>query len=238
MLICFNNHTTTPQKKPMKTSFKTRHYLSLGLLCTGLCANIANAATLITINTGTNQVETTDDVSAGFQFTVGNNAIEITKLGYLIGLGVSETSTSTDVAIWRVSDQVEMTRLTVADTSPDVQDDFRWGTLGAPVTLAANTQYVIAANRGASEWLYNSFGGVTSGSGVTYDTAAVGGFGTGSGTQSALVYPDETGGIWPSRVGAFGGNAQYTVVPEPGAFPIAAGLTGLVVALGRRRRTN
>lgn len=222
----------------MKTSFKTRHYLSLGLLCTGLCANIANAAILITIDPGgVNVAPSNEDISAGFRFTVGDAPIEITKLGYLIGRGVVETSTSTDVAIWRVSDQFEMTRLTVLNTSPDVQDDFRWGTLGAPVTLGANTQYVIAANRGGSEWIFNS-PGVTSGSGVTYDTAAVGGFAAGGGTQSALVYPGTTSGIWPSRVGAFGGNAQYTVVPEPGAFPIAAGLTGLAVALGRRRRTN
>ena len=180
----------------------------------------------------------------GNQFVVGSKDIVVTSVAYADlsnggGLGDGLVD-SHQMAIWRTSDSVLLGSATVpSGTSATLTNGFRYVTLGTPITLLANTSYILGGDTAGTTptandtykysdvapWNYTT----TIGDGITITgriQTAVGaaGFACPGGTIS-------TGCIWESM------NMAYSVVPEPGTLVLlATGLIGLLCYAWRKRK--
>ena len=97
--------------------------------------------------TGITSYTSLSDIAAsswqtGWEFKVGAAAITVHKVRMLYGTALS--GPGPHVKFWRVSDQVNIANSPAADVTANVWKEV---TLTTPLTLAANTNYIIAGYR-------------------------------------------------------------------------------------------
>ncbi len=161
--------------------------------------------------------------SFGNEFSVGNTAMVVERLGIydagLLGVGQGLSNTHT-VGIYQYgSSQPLLTSVTIpSGTSALLENGFRWVPLASPVTLKANTSYVLAA-------YYPSL------SDYFYDNATVNPAFT---ALRALYFDGGSGLTLPTEIfsydsGFYGPNMSTTPVPIPAVgWLLGSGLLGLI----------
>lgn len=169
----------------------------------------------------------------GYQFTVGQNNINVCALG-LDGTNMTQENW---VILWSVLDTttpVAWVHLTAGSVgsggSPTDSVGYKYEMLTAPITLSAGSSYRICANAAGPYWTPDN-GGVTGGYSTqiaTVDGYVYGGYG---------VYPDQYSG-WGDHIYTavtfFTGSAN---VPEPGALiSLFGGIAGMGALVIRRRK--
>ena len=197
---------------------------ALLILIVSLIAQVAACAQLITAFSGG------DDLSvgpgtAGFSFTVGSQPETVQALGVWDASGTGLSSAHT-VGIWDTTPQHNLlASATVPATGATDINNF-WYVPTTPLTLQANTSYVIAAQYADTD-LDLAKGNATSVSmtGATYGHALLS-------TGIGFGFPDFDASA--ADRGFFGPNASFTAVPEPTATAIVtAGLLAVIAALRR-----
>lgn len=177
--------------------------------------------------------------NAGFRFTVGSTAIQVTQLGFydLFNGGTFGTYTnpagngdglinSVTVAIYNSTGTTQLVSATVTNADSLVSDggsqSLRLHDI-TPFTLSANTTYRIAAitPNGGDKFIYNS-SSYSFASGITYN-GGVYGFGTANPTN-----------LEAGANGYFGPSFNFTAVPEPSS--VAMGSAALLLLARRRRK--
>ena len=188
-----------------------------------LCAVLAVSAVASAdygVSVSGNGSHTSGDWTLGYQFTVGDDPLEVTALGYF-DLDQNGFASDHEVGIWK-TDGTLVTSAIVG--SGDTLDGwFRYADV-ASAMLDANTTYKVAGTTGADDYSWENPGFVV-GPGLTYETDVFksGGFG----------FPDSSEGRGIGNSGIFGGNFAYRVVPEPGTLGLLTiGLAGIAA---RRR---
>jgi hypothetical protein len=164
----------------------------------------------------------------GTPFGVGPAGVSVTALGFFDKDG-DGLATAHQVGLFAL-DATLLGQVTIpGGTGAPLHDGTRWVTLTLPVTLAPNTQYMLAATLVEDQDQVNASDPI----GVTihpkFHLAQAGyaeGFG---GTQ--LVYPGD-----PTSSAFYGFGPNLEIVPEPGVGALLAlGLTALQLRRGRNR---
>jgi hypothetical protein len=149
-----NNQIETDMKtsditKPVRGSLKQ---LALALAA-GLTAGSVQAQLTMSLGgNGTNGLSEYGGEADGYKFTTGAAILEVSWLGFYDAPNGESGSVGDDlfashrVSIWRASDGLLMAQTTV-EPGDALQGSFRGRSI-TPVTLAANTAYVIAADYG------------------------------------------------------------------------------------------
>ena len=202
-------------------------------------------------------VDATYAGTVGITFNVGASDLLVTALGFYdgpdsaganvvgyVGDGLFE---SHQVGIFDSTGNLLTLWVTVpSGTGTTLINEFRYVTLGTPITLLAGQNYTIAGQiptvGGANSdvWRNDEFpsGFFTFGAGVTKDTSGTGGANpraysgpptNGSYTDGVFQVTNQEGS------GYAAGNFQYTVVPEPTTAITLIGGLGMLVLLRRRR---
>ncbi|MCF7675978.1 MAG: hypothetical protein K9M97_11585 [Akkermansiaceae bacterium] len=121
----------------------------------GLTINEVLPFTMALTGVGTTGTLVENDEADGYRFETGDSALTVNWLGLYDAPNNDATGTVGDgllaehrVSIWRESDGVLVARTTVLTTDA-LEGNFRGNTI-TPVTLTANTGYVIAADYGAT----------------------------------------------------------------------------------------
>ena len=159
----------------------------------------ANAA-LVTNPGGPEYYNSPPAGTEGFTFTTGANQLVYNELGVYDwgnnGLGAPHVVTLFDTSGYILASA------TIAFGGSSTVDSFQWVGI-APVTLAANTTYVLASSYGADDPDHFYYGSATLPAGVTLGSAV---------WESGLtqVFPDQ---VYGSGQGFFGPN--MSAVPEP-----------------------
>jgi len=203
---------------------------TVGGLClgTGVCLGQLTTPVISLTFDGVNAA--TGHGNFGYSFTVGSQPIQVTSLGVWdeSGTGLAE---SHQVNIWEAG--VSVVSATVGSGSgPDLIDGFRYVDLNTPVTLTPGSTYFISAfypTATDSIALSQPPANVTLGTGLSLADGTTPHFAS---DQSQVSYPDQAGP--GAAFGYYGPNAQFTVVPEPGATAAVAALGLLGFALWRR----
>jgi hypothetical protein len=172
----------------------------------------------------------------GVSFTA-NAPVEVTALGLydaIDGTGDGFFAGHT-VALYRVSDQQELARITLAaGTSGTLVDRFRYVNLSSPVTLAAGARYEVAALY-APAATFNTSDGLRGGVSFTPDARLSNVTFQAEAANPGQPFTDVHYTGSPIGAAFFGPNVLVTV-PEPFALPVAGLLlTGTFL---RRRRAR
>ena len=190
--------------------------------CALALASIANAQLIANFTGG-------DDLSvgpgtAGYDFTVGSVPLTVQSLG-IWAADSSGLFSSHEVGIWDMTPQHNLLAEVNITPSAVALNSFLYASI-TPLTLSANTSYVIAAQYADSDFDYAK-GNVPS---VTMSGARMGDalLSTGSG----FGFPDLD--VSGANLGFIGPNAAFLAVPEPAATSLIAGLCLLLVAVYRR----
>lgn len=206
---------------------------SLTLACVPVMTT--HAAVFVLNPTGNGVDYTESDESTGTRFQVGAFPIQVTQLGYWdSGADGIVSAAGIEVGIYRVSDQQLVTSGTIpTGAEANLENGFRWITLGSAVTLDAGAQYVVAAFKGTPSDVQKLVitSEVTVHSGVTLQGA----YYNFTADPLTLHYPDLVDTLWPGAEGNIGANFQFNVVPEPQTMLGAAGLGLMLFAAWRRR---
>jgi PEP-CTERM motif len=153
----------------------------------------------------------------GTEFTVGDTALSVTKLGTF-----ARASSDMMVGIWRVSDQTLVGSAEVPSVGGTMMQGWNFASIAQPFTLLANTVYRIGAQTELNTVAWG--GSYQLGSGIASVT-------------SGNVYSDIPGFAYPSasdNVRLFSANAEIAPIPEPSSFALLAlGLAAIWIA--RRR---
>jgi hypothetical protein len=191
------------------------------------------------------QWNSTGTIRSDGAYTVGNSFI-VSALSDLqvTGLGVMDVASdgflgTVQVGLWDSTGTNLLASITSGFSAgnPTV-GNYRFQTLGAPVTLTANTTYLIGAliggpGNGNFETFIDNSGAAaitTTSAAATYLTLGNSTFNVGA----ALAAPTTSGGTPIGRWGP--ANLQFAAVPEPSTYAALAGLGALGFAVLRRRR--
>jgi hypothetical protein len=200
-------------------------------------APACQAALYYAQNPGTAAGNQSSYFSAGSDFTVQGNPIQVTALG-VYDDGGNGLISSHDVAIWTSAGGDPLVRLMVpAGTGGTLVGGFRYYPLSSPVELAANTLYVIEAwyNTGDAD----TFKLVQNRSDVTIDPAVHWERErwrySGSANEALFATNIRNDGL-----GYFGPSFAFDVVavPEPGTWTsiLSVGVIGVAIAAQHVRR--
>lgn len=171
--------------------------------------------------------------TVGNLFTVGAQPLTITALGAqdfsATGAASNGLLNPIQVGIWNSTGSTLLTQVTVpSGTATPFVSGYRYDSnLSQPLTLSANTQYLIGAFVGGGKEWFGDGGNTASYSatgGVTFDAARL------FATQGQFAAPTTNGTLSPGRWAP----ANFLAVPEPGSLSLLA-LCGLGL-LKRRRR--
>jgi hypothetical protein len=178
----------------------------------------------------------------GHTFTVGSAPLIVTALGYFDGPNSAAANATGytgdgllnahEVGIWLASTQSLVASATVpVGGSATLIDEFRYVSI-APVTLEANTTYVVGGQvtlydlSGAGDVFRNDLNVDTFGPGLTVNYGSYaysGAFGPGNPNDGLFRFPNVQ-----ISFGYNGGSFEYTAVPEPsGLLLLSIGLVGL-----------
>ncbi|MCX6343453.1 MAG: DUF6055 domain-containing protein [Armatimonadetes bacterium] len=107
---------------------------------------------------GTGGTRTDGPWTIGYKFTTGPSPVTVSKLGFVDYTGAGLLAAHR-VGIWKTSDNSLIASTTVpAGTAGELMGDFRYANLAVPVTLNANTTYVIGAEvfNGGDAWMISA----------------------------------------------------------------------------------
>jgi len=163
----------------------------------------------------------------GFSFTVGNTPISVSQLGILTNTFNGAGNVVVD--IWDTSGDV-LASSSLSGTGASTVGEFEYNTI-VPVTLNANTTYVIAETLPtfANDYFITRVSSTVMGAGTTFGQAEF----------SASGFPTTDEAADGQYIGP---NAVYALVPEPAALSlcglaaISFGLFGRPRVPGLRRR--
>jgi hypothetical protein len=173
--------------------------------------------------TSSNNLET-----VGYEFAVNGQPVEVTALGVFDGGSIANLNLAagaTTVQLWTATG----TALLASPVSVTAANSFQDGLFAfvsvTPITLAANSNYIVASQGDGLDFaLFLQSGDYTVDPYITYVAGEY------NQTQFSLNFPNVTGG----DVGVFGGNVE--LVPEPMSLSLFGfGLAGLGL-LRRRKR--
>ncbi|MBI4622829.1 MAG: DUF4082 domain-containing protein [Verrucomicrobia bacterium] len=191
----------------------------------------------------------------GYEFTTGASALSVTALGFY-DAGSDGFNYTHDVGLWNTSG-VSQASVSIPAGVNSLVNGFAFVSLGTPVTLLANTNYILSAVWNALAMSpQDALRFNQSGSGPTLTGATLVGdrYGAyGNSPASALLFPSSTdwastwvsgtpsgfttsplaGGSGASYIGA---NMAFTAIPEPSTYAAIAGAAMLGLAVWRRRR--
>jgi len=173
--------------------------------------------------TASNNLET-----VGYEFAVNNQPVEVTALGVFDGGSMANLNLGagpTTVQLWTASGSHLLASPVSVTTANSFQDGLFAFVSVTPIPLAANSNYIVAAQGDGLDFaLFLNPGDYTVDPYISYVTGEF------NQIPGSLNFPNMTGG----DVGVFGGNVE--LVPEPMSLSLFGfGLAGLGL-LRRRKR--
>jgi hypothetical protein len=173
------------------------------------------------------------NLTFGYEFTVGSQEISVTALGLWVPVAPSPTAGllnySHEVGLWDITGSSLLAYTTIGSgTPPSLSPSGAWYESVGPLTLSANTTYVLGAKypEFAMDIDWGTRGAVaTSGAGVTLGDARY--------SYMAFAFPSAVDANLND--GYYGPNMLYTVVPEPATCTLL-GLGMLALVWFRRNR--
>ena len=200
-------------------------FLSIAFATAFLCSAVTSTATtLISSAGGDGPVGFNDTV--GFSFTIGSSPLSVTQLG-VWDSGNDGLDNSNQVGLWNNTGTLLASVTILSGSAAPLVDGFRYSALGLPVTLSADTTYVLGAFSAIFE---NRTTGATPPT-FSSDATLVGSRRNDS--QGNFSYPDISHGSFPNQA-IVGPNMQYGVVPEPSSALLCG--FGIAGVMGFRRR--
>lgn len=169
--------------------------------------------------------------NVGYEFSVGSSSLSVSALGFYDVGGIS-LADSHQVGLWTATGDLLATA-TVPSGVNTLLDGFAFQTLTTPVTLSANTNYVLGAY-----WPTTAdrvYANTLPGTDPAFSEATL----VGSRVSSAM---GATGFAFPSQgngadgVSWIGANLEYSAIPEPSAYAAILGAVAFGFAAVRRRR--
>jgi predicted amidohydrolase len=173
--------------------------LQLTIMAASLAAAMSASASLVTNPGGQVYQNTPPPGTEGFTFTTGANPLVYNELG-VYDFGNDGLAASHVVTLFDTAGDI-LASATVAAGGSSTADSFQWVNI-APVTLSANTTYVLAASYIGNDPDYFYYGPATLPAGVTLGNAVWE-------SGGATVFPDQ---VFATGAGFFGPNMA---VPEP-----------------------
>jgi hypothetical protein len=190
----------------------------------------------------------------GYEFTTAGTAMSVSALGFYDS-GGNGFNYAHDVGIWTTSGTL-LGSVTLAAGAHTLTNGFAFVNLSSPVTLAANTNYVLGAVWAAVAMTpqdalhFNQNGNSPALNGATLVGDRWGNFGNnptlglafpGSTDFSTANYSAVSGFVIQPLAGGAGAsfigpNLEFTAVPEPSTYAAIAGSAMLGLAVWRRRR--
>ena len=169
----------------------------------------------------------------GIPFTVGASPVSVTTLGFFDELGNGLDSAHT-VGIYALSQTLLGSVTIPSGTSAVLHDGTRWTDLGAPITLDANTGYVLAFTLlDSGDRVNDAFLAQ-----VTIDPLfSLSGTGFTFAEGTSLQYPAAEYVDPFFDFDAFGGNLQATAIPEPKSWLLLS-IPAVVASCVLRRRSR
>lgn len=227
--------------------FRRQHHV-LVFACTssillGLTSHISAALVAIT-SPATSSTASAGDFTLGYRFTVGSQSLSVTSLGIWDnnGDGLETGGTGArQMAIWDAGGTLVPGTSVTVPTNGTLDNQFRYQALTSPVTLLANTDYVIGFDSNGLTIHNSSF---TTSESPTFNTTYltlydVPGGGIPTGQRARRI--NGGGFSFPNSVAGGGtpweANFMFSVVPEPSSF--SAMMSGLVtMMMMRAKRRN
>lgn len=209
---------------------------TLLLLATGVITAVSWApvqAALVFATNPSGALTMFQHVTLGIPFRVEAAPFRVTGFGYFDYLSDGLTDAQ-DVGIYNLGGVLLASATIPSGSSPPLHDEARWADLNTPVTLEANTSYMLAfTTRTGFDYYEAGFpGDVTIAPAFSLQSTIHFYDGWGSGDDN-LNYPGTQYSVmtyWP-----FGGNFEGEVVPEPAAAGFLLGLACLAAGSRRRR---
>lgn len=172
--------------------------------------------------------------SVGYKITTGDNRMSVSALGFF-DHNRDGLASSHQVGIWDATGSTMLATVTVAAGTVDpLYEFFRYHDLPTPLTLEANTSYLIAAE-------------VTSGGDIWYNNSVSGDFNPSLDPTYAGFSVDAFGQFFPSSFAAptsvtpasqyfLAANVLATIIPEPLSLSMLGMGGAVVIAFALRRR--
>lgn len=172
-----------------------------------------------------NDTDYYSDTNIGNNFTVGASNISVSSLGYY-DQNQNGLAAGKEVGIYDLSGTLLASATIPSGTGGTLIDGFRYIDLITPLILNASTTYRVVAQTGTTtdSFIYSP-NGVTSGSGVSFETS-----GYFYESSAALAFP--TNYVATMRIAP---NIRYEAVPEP-SVAILAVLGAVVLRFSRRNQ--
>jgi hypothetical protein len=223
-------------KTHMKTSFQTtRSFCSVVILGVFLALRTCPANEVVSSWTGgsTGLFLGMTNQTFGYEFTVGNQPLNVSSLGIWIAPASGGLNYAHDVGLWRLTSPTTGTLLDSVTIGPgpalSLSPAGFWYEPISPLTLSPNTTYVLGAKYPFFaldiDWGTRSTT-PTAGAGVTLGDARLG-FGM------TFEFPQAVNSF--VNGGYYGPNMEYTIVPEPTAC-VMLGIGSATLAWKRRSR--
>ena len=164
-----------------------------------------------------------------YVFTVGAEDISVTALGIF-----STTAGLLDahpIAIYANGTNTALAQVVVPASGPISSNGFQYVSI-APLTLTANTTYVLADAYGPSFNDAQNIGGLTTNSAITY-----GGYFYDRSTtlDNAVLTPANDGVFYDGSTSYVGSNFEFTAIPEPSTYALLIGIFAFGFIIVRRQ---
>ncbi len=204
------------------------------MLLAGL--SLSSGTELLTSPGGGTPTTSANDLVLGYQFTVRDTPIQVTKLGIWDARqdGIADVH---QVGLWDAGRNLLGSVTIPVDTGGPSYGTFYYVNLSAPVNLEANATYTIGATYSANDadkylWADNASANATLSSDLSGSTAAL------VELSDLLVFPSAP--LSADGTSAIGPNAVYALVPIPepavGALVLLGG--GILVVRRVRRQPH